>query len=1160
MKVLFFILLFTGVIVLDSFSQQPLCADAEPFCTDSIYNYPLATGTTAETGPDYDCLATQPNPVWYFLQISQAGDIGINIASTPGSYDVDFACWGPFSTATGACTAGLTAANIVDCSYSTASVEDCYIPNAQVGEFYMLVITNYSNQPTDVQFSQTSGTGATDCSIVAPCSMTNITVNVGACDPNTNTYDISGTIDYIDPPATGNLIIEDDAGYSQTFNPTPNFISPTNFTITGIPADGATHTLYAYFTDDSCNYTITYTAPSPCMGCITPPGSINATTPACYDSPVTFTYVPGSTYSGATFQWDFGTGASPATANTIGPHTVTYSIPGTTPSISLTVTDSTCAPDVINTTITIPSQITVSSTNSTPEDCGQFNGTITIAATGGTGTLSYDIGTGANTTGSFTGLAAGAYTVTVTDSNNCTVTEVVSVGAMGSVTGGFTATANQCLTGNTFDFTNTGDTGTGITWSWSFPGGTPSTSNLENPTGITWSSPGQYDIVQTAQLGGCQDVTTITIEVYSEPVPTISVTDVTCSGYCDGTATVDASYAGYLWTDGSTSQSISGLCDGQYCVTVTDANGCTGTVCATISQPSGITIDNETTSDVTCFGDNDGSVVVSASGGTSPLTYDIGITANSTGSFTGLSGNTYTVTITDANNCTTTSNALTVNEPPVISINSQSYTDVSCFGYSDGSITLSASGGAGTFSYSIDGIPQTTGSFTNLAAGNYTVTITDINGCTTSSGFTLSQPQEIVISITPDQIICNGQTANISVSVVGGNQPYTYMWSHANINVSSIAVSPTTETVYSVYVQDSLGCISESVVSTVSVSPPIELSVTPNTENICPGESAVITIQPSAGIGPPYTILVNGNMQTSPYTVYPNQTTTYDVTATDACGSTTTQSTTINVYSLPPVNFSSDILNGCQPLTVTFIETNQDFGQTYSWNFGDSDHNNLAFSKSPEHTYEEPGTYTVSLTVVSPEGCSNTEVIPDMITVYPNPTSKFIASPEVVSIIKPVVFFTNYSLLNDTNYWYFGDGDSSNALNPYHTYPQYPTGTYTVELVTATKYGCRDTVFSNIQVEDEYTLYAPTAFSPDFDGINDVFNVKGNGIDPRNFHLLIYDRWGEVIFETKDINQGWDGRVSGGEIGYNSTFTWLVIYKDTKNIEHQKAGAVTIIR
>jgi hypothetical protein len=148
-------------------AQNNLCSGADPFCTTQNYSFPAGVNSgTAEPGPNYGCLGTQPNPAWYFLQIAQAGPIDITMQSTP-LVDIDFICYGPFSSLTGACN-NLTAGNTVDCSYSTAATEYCNIPNAQVGEFYLLLITNYSNAVCDVNFSQTGGTGATDCSILAP--------------------------------------------------------------------------------------------------------------------------------------------------------------------------------------------------------------------------------------------------------------------------------------------------------------------------------------------------------------------------------------------------------------------------------------------------------------------------------------------------------------------------------------------------------------------------------------------------------------------------------------------------------------------------------------------------------------------------------------------------------------------------------------------------------------------------------------------------------------------------------------------------------------------------------------------------------------------------------------------------------------------------------
>jgi len=149
------------------FSQATLCENSNPFCTSDIYTFPAGTGGTAQSGPDYGCLVTQPNPAWYHMKIAVAGNIDIEMFSTP-SEDIDFICWGPFSDPYNPCTSSLTNNMIIDCSYSIVSVETCQIPDGQVNEYYILLITNYSDDPCDITFQKIGGSGETDCSIVPP--------------------------------------------------------------------------------------------------------------------------------------------------------------------------------------------------------------------------------------------------------------------------------------------------------------------------------------------------------------------------------------------------------------------------------------------------------------------------------------------------------------------------------------------------------------------------------------------------------------------------------------------------------------------------------------------------------------------------------------------------------------------------------------------------------------------------------------------------------------------------------------------------------------------------------------------------------------------------------------------------------------------------------
>ena len=159
MKKIYILLIIIATVFISNknYSQtiNDSCQVALPFCTGMTFNSPLSTlGVVAEVGPDYTCLYSQPNPVWFYIQINHPGNIDIHMQSSPGNYDIDFACWRPFSTLNNC--SNLTAANTADCSYSSSYLEDCNIINAQSGEFYIFMITNYSQQPTNVVFNQTN--------------------------------------------------------------------------------------------------------------------------------------------------------------------------------------------------------------------------------------------------------------------------------------------------------------------------------------------------------------------------------------------------------------------------------------------------------------------------------------------------------------------------------------------------------------------------------------------------------------------------------------------------------------------------------------------------------------------------------------------------------------------------------------------------------------------------------------------------------------------------------------------------------------------------------------------------------------------------------------------------------------------------------------------
>lgn len=292
----------------DGTREEIGCETAEVSCSDESYSFPSGTTGNATTPiggyPNYDCLSSRPAPAWFYMQFDEPGDINIHIeqwsqGDPPVGRDVDFCCWGPFNTLMEGCETGLTGDNVVDCSYSAAPIEDCYIPNGQPGEIYILLITNYSRQPATITFSQSMGSGHTNCNIVYQCGIISLTANPSTCDENTNTYNLTGNIEFVNAPEGGVLeIVDINSGLFTTLN--PPFVSPMSYTISGIPCDGQQHTVEAVFIEaDSCMLTQTYTSPAAVCPIATISGGGNICQNGIDSTEITinFTSIPPFTFS-----------------------------------------------------------------------------------------------------------------------------------------------------------------------------------------------------------------------------------------------------------------------------------------------------------------------------------------------------------------------------------------------------------------------------------------------------------------------------------------------------------------------------------------------------------------------------------------------------------------------------------------------------------------------------------------------------------------------------------------------------------------------------------------------------------------------------------------------------------------------------------------------
>ncbi|KKM64592.1 hypothetical protein LCGC14_1499850, partial [marine sediment metagenome] len=582
---------------------------------------------------------------------------------------------------------------------------------------------------------------------------------------------------------------------------------------------------------------------------------------------------------------------------------------------------------------------------------GLSDGSVRTTATGGTGLLSYElIEIPGNTTGDvngiYTGLPSGSYTVRVTDANGCTA---VSAGVTLVDPPAITYTINVTSNYNGSDVSCPGDNDGQITVVGSDGTGTLGYTLDQDGANTSGDVSGVYDnllagvwSVTITDQNLCA-VTTSTVTI-SNPAPitgTASVTsnyngsEVTCAGATDGIVRAVASGGtgtlGYTLDQdagnvtGAVTGEFTGLGAGSYTITVTDQNSCTfTTVAVTVDDPPAITATTAISSDfngehLSCFGTNDGEITVTAGGGTGAYTYVLveqptNITGKFSGVFAGLTSGSYTVSVTDANGCNVVSAAVVLVDPVQLTAtgavtSSYNGSDVTCFGDSDGEITITALGGtAGALLYELIQIPANVtgavnGIFTGLPAAAYTVRVTDVNGCNVTTNPTsvlnpalLSATAAVTSDYFGSELSCNGASdGQVTVTPAGGTGGYTFALIEIPLNTSGDATGiydglPSGS--YTVTVRDVNLC--EITTIAVTIDEPAVLTasaaVTSNyngSEVSCFGASdGIVTVTATGGTGAASYVLnpavnTTGDI-TGIYTGLPSG--TYDVTVTDQNG------------------------------------------------------------------------------------------------------------------------------------------------------------------------------------------------------------------------------------------------------------------------------------
>jgi len=516
----------------------------------------------------------------------------------------------------------------------------------------------------------------------------------------------------------------------------------------------------------------------------------------------------------------------------------------------------------ISNNVTLSNQYTFSLniSNQTNVSCsGQNDGTIDLMATGGAGTITYTVnGANAQTNATFNNLAAGFYTFEAIDDNGCSATVSATISENPPIVLNLDSTVNVNCNGQ-----NTGEiyvvaNGGSLPYTYSINGG------VGQSTGdFTALSAGSYNVL-VVDDAGCSATLSISItESDALSLVVANYSDLACNASNDGF--IDVSVAGgvapysFSWSNGAITEDVNNLAPGTYTLTVTDANMCVQTISQTISEPT-IMTGSITTTDVLCYGSSTGTASVSVSGGVAPYTY-LWSTFDVTPSVSNLPSGAISVQVTDANGCQILLSDI-INGPAYdMFIKSYDITDVTCYGGSDGEISIEVAGGTPPYDYVWTPSGGNSDTASNLTAGVYTVRITDDNSCVIVDIFTVSEPNEILTSVSVTNPSCAAEETGMAlIGASGGNPPFYYEWNTSPVQNGALANNLAGDTSYVVTVVDAKGC---EVFDTATLVYPDTMSISTTTQSVTcvstdNGEVAVMVENGNA----PFTYQLNGMMQT----------------------------------------------------------------------------------------------------------------------------------------------------------------------------------------------------------------------------------------------------------------------------------------------------------
>lgn len=739
----------------------------------------------------------------------------------------------------------------------------------------------------------------------------------------------------------------------------------------------------------------------------------------------------------------------------------------------------------------------------------------------------------------FTGLIAGTYSVFATDPNGCSSTQNVTIALNGNIGVSVNSLATSCAGVNNGVLTISPSGGMSP-FQYSLNGGTPQSSNI-----FSNLSPGSYSILVTDALG-CVGNQVANIIQGAGITAIFTTTATACAGINNGSilATPTSGSAPFQFSLNSgawqSSTNFSGLAAGLYTVSVKDANNCISnfSVNVPVGAPLNATI---VLTDVSCFGGANGSINVTVTNGTGPFQYSLNnIVWQVSNVFTNLIAGTYTVYFKDNNPC---SNSLTVSvlQPSVLSATTV-LQPVVCNGQNNGVITITALGGTAPYLYSLNGTIYQGSNIFNVSAGSFTVYVKDNKNCIQTQVVNVLQPNALTVSSNISNASCDGGNDGvITVTANGGNGSFQYSVDGTNFQVSNVFnVAPGG---FTISVKDIKNCIATQ---NVTVGLNNNLTLTPAADKIlCEGSSVQLNVSTNATqfLWTPSTALSSTTVQNP--IANPVTTTQYFVTATlGRCSANDTIIVNVNVAPIPHAGLDGDICYG-----QTYLLRGSG-GTQFQWT--PSTYLNSVLLQNPTSTPNQ--TITYSLSVVDANGC--TSLIQDQVIVKVTPPIIVRTYPK-----DTIVYAGDQFQLLATSI-----GTNYNWLPPFGlNNPNTPNPVLTVStdilftVVASTSAGCKGESTVNIKVYKGPDIYVPSGFTPNNNGKNDKLIPFPVGIKELKY-FRVYNRWGQLVYATKKLNEGWDGRIKGVDQPSSSTFVWMVqgVTKDDKIIT--KTGTVILIR